>query len=322
MFCLFPSHVLQLFLLSFYTLKLCHFHQYHSLPHTAVFTVFWTSSKSVLFSSIQEIWDAALPSGYELWMYPLLCCLNPVTEWACSGLLCFPCGVRVCSPAKSPAEHRPFTRSPEGLVHSLLHQAPPAALTSFLIPYDHSFCPPQLLWDASGMCLTTSLPPLQQHVWAPVPREAQPGFLLSLQTSVPWFCHLWVIPVASCSFGILLSFTGPGLYRLLTGTIAIFFSSQRYGAGFCTHFHQIHIWCNGWALRLSWPGSCDLSGMWSHITGMQRVSWWSLKGIVGKGKFSALGKNHWCLICRWNSSCFWILPMRCFVPGLHLELGG
>lgn len=249
------------------------------------------------------------------------CAVSIQWQWACSGLLCFPCGVSVCSPAKSPAEHRPFTRSLEGLVHSLLHQAPPAALTSFLTPYDHSFCPPQLLWDASGMCLT-SLPPLQQHVWAPVPREAQPGFLLSLQTSVPWFCHLWVIPVASCSFGILLSFTGPGLYRLLTGTIAIFFSSQRYGAGFCTHFHQIHIWCNGWALRLSWPGSCDLSGMWSHITGMQRVSWWSLKGIVGKGKFSALGKNHWCLICRWNSSCFWVLPMRCFVPGLHLELGG
>lgn len=167
-------------------------------------------------------------------MYPFPCCLNPVTEWGCSGLLCFPCGVSVCSPAKSPSEHTSFTRSLEGLVHSLLHQAPPAALTSFLTPYDHSFCPPQLLWDASGMCLTTSLPPLQQHVWAPVPREAQPGFLWSLQTSVPWFCHLGAIPVASCSFGILLSFTEPGLYHLLTllTPLQYFFPHKDAGLGF------------------------------------------------------------------------------------------
>lgn len=200
MFCLFPSHVLQLFLLSFYTLKLCHFHQYHSLPHTAVFTVFWTSSKSVLFSSIQEIWDAALPSGYELWMYPLPCCLNPVMEWACSGLLCFPCGVSVCSPAKSPAEHRPFTRSPEGLVHSLLHQAPPAALTSFLTPYDHSFCPPQLLWDASGMCLTTSLPPLAAACLGSCSKGSSARFFIKS----PDICPLVLSPMSYSSSQLLL----------------------------------------------------------------------------------------------------------------------
>lgn len=247
-------------------------------------------------------------------MYPFPCCPNPVAKW--SRLLYFPCGVSVCSPARSPSEHRYFTRSLEGPVHSLLHQAPPAALSSFLTPCDHNFCPPQLLWDASGMCLTASLPPLQQHAWAPLPREAQPGFLLSLQMSLPCFCHPGVISVASYSFGTLLSFTGPGLYQLLTLLTPLQYFFPHKDSGFGIHFLTDRN--NGWAVRLS----CDLSGIWSHFTGMQWVSWWSLKGIVEKENFSAIGRKHQCIICRWNSSCFWILPMRCFVPGLHLEFWG
>lgn len=193
--------------------------------------------------------------------------------------------------AKSPSEHRSLTGSLEGPLHSLLHQAPPAAWTSFLTPCDHSFCPPQLLRDGSGMCLTTNLP-LQQRAWAPVPREAQPGFLLSLQTPLPWFCHPGVIPVASYSFGTLLAFTGPGLYHLLTllTPLQYFFLTKIWG----WILHLFPDWYNGFAVRLSWPGSWDPSGIWSPFTGictLQWVSWWSLKGIVGKGKFSAIGKK-------------------------------
>lgn len=111
---------------------------------------------------------------------------------------------------------------------------------------DHTFCPPSS-WDASGMCLTTSLPHLQQHVWALVPREAQPGFLLSLQASLPWFCHLGVVSVASYSLGTPLSFTGPGLYHLLTAdATAIFFSSQRFWI-----FYLFPNWYNA-ETQLTW----------------------------------------------------------------------
>lgn len=131
-----------------------------ALPHTAVFTVFWTSSRPVLLSFHPRNLGYSIPLWLRALHDPFACCLNPVTKWGCSRLLYFPCGASVCSPAKSPSEHTSFTQSPEAPVHSLLRQAPPAASTSFLTPCDHSFCPPQLLRDASGMWLTTSLPPL------------------------------------------------------------------------------------------------------------------------------------------------------------------
>lgn len=104
---------------------------------STVFSLLWTSSKSVVFSSIQEIWNTAVPFGYKFWIYPFPCCLNPVTKWCCSRLLCFPCGVSICLPAKSHSKYKYFRWSLKGLVCSL-HQAP-AVLTSFLIPYDHNF---------------------------------------------------------------------------------------------------------------------------------------------------------------------------------------
>lgn len=103
-----------------------------------VFSLLSASSKSVILSPIQEIWNTAFPFGCKVWIYPFPCCFNPVTKWCCSGLLYFPCGLSVCLPAQSHSKYKYFKRSLKGLVCSLLHQAP-AVLTSLLIPNDHSF---------------------------------------------------------------------------------------------------------------------------------------------------------------------------------------
>lgn len=142
------------------------------------------------------------------------------------------------------------------------------------------------------MCLTTSLPLLQQHVWAPVPREAQPGFLLSLQNISPL-----VLSPRSYSSNQLLFWHSFILHR----------------AGFippvnCWHHCNVFSSQRLWILHLfpncynGWPGSCDLSGIWSYFTGMQQVSW--------------------CIICRWNSSSseFFLWDVLCLGYILSFEV--
>lgn len=313
MLCLFPSHVLQLLLLSFYTLKLCHFHQYLSLPHTAVFTVFWTSSKSILFISIQEIWDTAFPSGYELCMYPFPCCPNPVTKW--SSLLYCPYGVSVSSPAKSPSEQILHT-VPGG---SCALSAASGTTCSFDI-ISHSLWPHLLSSTAAVRCLWNVSNNKPSPLAAACLGSCSKGSPARFSVKSPGI-SLLVLSPRSYSRGQLLYWHPFILHRAMfilavnaADTTVIFFSSQRFC--FCTYF-LTGILAGLWD---SVGLAVVLSGIWSHFTGMQWVSWWSLKGIVGKEKFSAIGKKHQCIICRWNSSCFWILPMRCFVPGLHLEL--
>lgn len=128
-------------------------------------------------------------------------------------------------------------------------------------------CCPQLAWVALWMCLT-SVPLLQQRIWSPFPSDVQPIFLLSLQTFIPWFCHPRVVPL-TC-----LCPSWCQLYTIDTTMFCFVFLTKI------------------WSLILHpLPRLYCLYRIRSCIAGIQQFSWWSWRGIIGKAKFSAIGKK-------------------------------
>lgn len=282
MLCLFPSHVLQLLLLSFYTLKLCHFHHITLFPTLQCLLCSELLPNQSSSVSIQELWGTAFPSGCELCMiHPLAVLIQWQSEVA-PGCFVFPVGW-AC--ALLPRENTDLSQGLQRVLCTLCCIRHHLQLGHhFSLPVSTAFVLPSC-WEMPLECVwQQAFPPLHSSMFGLLFQGKLRRFFIKSPDTSPL-----VLSLRSYSSSQLLFWHSFSLHRArfvppvnTADTTAIFFPSKRHGAGFCTYFLtglMVGLWDS---VGL---GSWDPSGIWSYFTGiftLQWVSWWSLKGIVGK----------------------------------------
>lgn len=212
MLCLFPSRVLQLLLLSFYTLKLCHFHPYHSLPHTAVFTVseLLPNQSSSVLSKKSGMQHSPLARSS-----PCIHSHAALIQWPSDpGCFIFLWGEHVLS-CQEPFWAQLLHRVSGG---SCALSAAPGTTCSFDI-ISHSLWPQLLSSPAAVRCLwnvSNSEPsPLAAACLGFCSKGSSARFFIKSPGISPLVFSPRSYSSSQLLFWHLLSFTGPGLYQLL-----------------------------------------------------------------------------------------------------------